>query len=96
MEFEKNIWKLLSALHNIWLQRIVIIVSRVNFTRSTYRQQHEFHFANGPEATEEGEQTNKGWGDDQYVDSAWEKICAEELAEEVTVDERDDANHEHA
>lgn len=92
MEFEKNIWKLPSALRNIWT---AIIVSRANFTRWTYRQQHKFHFANGPEATEEGQETDECWGYYENVHGTREKVGAQQFAEKITIYERDQANNKY-
>lgn len=64
-------------------------------TSFTHRQEHAFDLANGPEAAEEGQHADKRRGDDQHIDSAREQVRAQQLAQEVPIDECNEPQHEH-
>lgn len=59
----------------------------------THRQQHAFDFPNRTEASEEGQDTNERRSHDQNVNGTGEQVRAQQLAEEVAIDECNDAQY---
>lgn len=59
------------------------------------RQQHALELLGGPDAPEEGQQTDEGGGRNQHVNRSGEQVRSEQLVDEVLVDQRPDAQPEH-
>jgi len=59
------------------------------------RQQHALDFADGSETSEERQQADQRRGNDQNVNGSGEQVRAEQLAEEVAVNQRNDSQHEN-
>lgn len=75
-----------SALHNY---------SLIDCVKLTHRQQHALDFAHCTETAEEREQTDSSRGDDQHVNGTGKQVRAEQLTQEVAIDERNEAEHEN-
>jgi hypothetical protein len=59
----------------------------------THRQQHAFDFFNCTEASEEGQETHEGRCYNQNVNGSGEQVCAQQLTEEVAIDECNEAQY---
>lgn len=59
------------------------------------RQQHALELLGGPDAPEEGQQTDEGGGSNQHVNGTGEQVRSEQFVDEVLVDQRPNAQPEH-
>lgn len=90
---EKNIWLPFRGVCSAHNDPQFDAATRCARDSITHRQQHALDLADCAEAAEEGQQTHKPWGDDLNVDGSREEIRTEQLAHEVALDERVQAQH---